>query len=307
MDARNVATAYLAVVGISREGPQIPLFSISTRLRPRASPNPSNILFLHNFRQDTMATIEKVDSPMHHISSPSLLKVSSRLSYTTSFLSFTPDDGAAINASEPLLAPLLPKILDLVYTKLLAYDITAAVFVPRQGDSRETGPAPAKAQGLSLTHSRIMRQKDFLKGYLVKILNNENWTSNSPLWEYLDKVGIAHTGLPGLKHRVHRQDLRVEYMHIGLLLGYLEEILVGIVLGLGQLDTPTKKAVLSAWNKLLWIQNDLFARHYVVDEGTGEMPRGVTAKADTTKMMAYGVVGGLVGVVSTMAYGYLGA
>ena len=244
---------------------------------------------------------------MNHISLSSLLNVSSRLSYTTSFLSFTVADGVAINASKPLLIPLIPKILDLVYTKLLTYDITAAAFVPRQGTSHETGPAPSKAQDLDLNHSHIMRQKDFLKGYLVKILSNGDWTVNSPLWDYMDKVGIAHTGVPGLKHRVHRPDLRVEYMHMALLLGYVEEILVGTVLGMDQLDTPTKKGVLSAWNKVLWIQNDLFARHYVVDEGTGEKPRGVASRADNTKLVAYGLVGALVGAVSTMAYGYLGA
>lgn len=254
-----------------------------------------------------MATSDKARGSMNHISSSSLLDISSRLSYTTSFLSFTSDDGAAINASKPLLVPLVPIILDLVYTKLLTYDITAAAFVARQGSSYETGPAPSKAQDLDLNHPHIMRQKDFLKGYLVKILSNEDWTTNSPLWDYLDKVGIAHTGVPGLKHRVRRPDLRVEYMHMGLLLGYVEEIFIGTVLGMDQLDTPTKKAVLSGWNKLLWIQNDLFARHYVVDEGTGEKPRGVGGELDKTKLVVYGIVGGLVGVVSTVAYGYLGA
>ena len=253
-----------------------------------------------------MAIAEKARSPMDHISSSSLLNVPSRLSYTTSFLSFTPDDGAAINASKPLLVPLVPAILDLVYTKLLTYDITAAAFVPRQGTSHETGPAPSKAQDLDLHHSHIMRQKDFLKGYLVKILSNQNWTPDSPLWDYMDKVGIAHTGAPGLKHRAHRPELRVEYMHMALLLGYLEEIFIRTVLGMDQLDAPTKTAVLTAWNKILWIQNDLFARHYVVDEGTGEMPRGLDGKVDNTKLVAYGILGGLVGVVSTIAYGYLG-
>ena len=133
--------------------------------------------------------------PMDHISSSSsLLSVSSRLSYTTSYLSFTPDDGTAINASKSLLVPLVPTILDRVYTELLAYEITAAAFVPRQITSHETGPAPSKVQDISLTHSHIMRQKDFLKGYLVKILSNKDWTPDSRLWDYMDKVGTAHTG-----------------------------------------------------------------------------------------------------------------
>lgn len=73
-----------------------------------------------------------------------------------------------------------------------------------------------------------------------------------------------------------------------------------------QLDIPTEKAVLLAWNKLLWILNGLFARHYVVGEGTGKKLRGVLGKVDNTKLGVYGIFGGLVGVVSTMAYGYFG-
>ena len=92
---------------------------------------------------------------------------------------------------------------------------------------------------------------------------------------------------------------------MGLLLGYMEEIFNSTVLGMDQMDMLTKKAVLSAWNKLLWVQTDLFARHYVVDEGTSEKPRGVLGEENNTKLMAYRILGGLVGVVSTMAYGYL--
>ena len=120
-----------------------------------------------------MATSGKTRSAMNHVSSSSLLDIPSCLSYTTSFLSFTSEDGAAINASKSLLVPLVPTILDLVYIKLLTYDITAAAFVPRQGTRYETDPAPSKAQDLDLNHPHILRQKDFLKGYLMRILSNQ--------------------------------------------------------------------------------------------------------------------------------------
>ena len=38
---------------------------------------------------------------------------------------------------------------------------------------------------------------------------------------YVDNVGLMHTGKPGFKHREKRPELRVEYIHIGALLGYV--------------------------------------------------------------------------------------
>lgn len=72
-----------------------------------------------------------------------------------------------------------------------------------------------------------------------------------------------HTGKPGFKHREKRPDLRVEYIHIGALLGYVLDVVIGAVLGL-DIDIAAKGAVIRALNKVLWIQNDLFARHYLV-------------------------------------------
>jgi len=57
---------------------------------------------------------------------------------------------------------------------------------------------------------------------------------------------------------------------MGALLGYVEDIVVGAVMELEGVDAGTKMKVMRAFNKVLWIQNDLFARHYVgVDVGTG--------------------------------------
>lgn len=252
-----------------------------------------------------MATTEKnARNVMAHIPPSSLVSVPGRVRYLASFLSFSPSDGAAINASKPLLVPLVPAILDIVYSKLLEYDITAAAFVPRQ-DDKESGPAPTIPQDLSLNHEHIRLRQDFLKKYLVRILDNDNWTPESPFWAYLDTVGIAHTGVPGFKHRVKKAALRVEYMHLGLLLAYVEEVFVSTVLDMDQLDMKTKKAVLLAWNKVLWIQNDLFARHYIVDEATGEMPRGVVAMVGKSNLVGSGMLGCLVGICLVGGYDYL--
>lgn len=87
-----------------------------------------------------------------------------------------------------------------------------------------------------------------------------------------------HTGRPGFKHREKRPDLRVEYIHMGALLGYVIDIVIGAVLDMEEIDLKLKSRVLRAFNKVLWIQNDLMARHYLEAE-SGEVtpPEGEVA------------------------------
>jgi hypothetical protein len=96
----------------------------------------------------------------------------------------------------------------------------------------------------------------------VKLVTTSDLSATSPFWEYLDKVGLMHTGKPGFKHRENKPELRVEYIHIGALLGYVLNIVIGAALTL-DIDIETKGKVIIALNKVLWIQNDLFVRHYI--------------------------------------------
>ncbi|KAI9703004.1 MAG: hypothetical protein M1820_005995 [Bogoriella megaspora] len=221
---------------------------------------------------------EKQTMEMQHIPTSSLTSLPSRISYLKSFLKFTPEDGAAIHQSSTILAPLVPTILDAVYTNLLSYDITAKAFAPRQPGY--TGPAPSSVQDLSLTHPQILHRKDFLKRYLVQLVSNEDWSDDAMLWGYMDKVGVMHTGEPGFKHREKRPELRVEYVHMGALLAYVEDLVVGAVMGADRFEVQEKVEMVRAWNKLLWIQNDLFARHYVVDRESEVLPKGVQFTKD---------------------------
>ena len=49
---------------------------------------------------------------MQHISPASLEDLPSRISYLSAFLDLTPSDGEALLAAKPLVAPLIPTILD---------------------------------------------------------------------------------------------------------------------------------------------------------------------------------------------------
>ena len=99
---------------------------------------------------------------MQHISPSSLeTDLPSRIAYLSSFLNLTPSDGEALLAAKPLIAPLIPAILDAVYSKLLSYDITAQVFVPKNTDYE--GEVVGSVQELTLEHPQIALRKDFLK------------------------------------------------------------------------------------------------------------------------------------------------
>lgn len=201
---------------------------------------------------------------MQSIDPKSLSTLQTRITYLKSFTNFTEADAAALHAARPVVEALIPTIVDAVYKKLLSYDITAKAFVPRQ--TGYDGVAPTKVEELDLEHPMVKFRMGFLKGYLQKLVVMDY--DDSRTWEYFDKVGIMHTGAAGFAHRAKKPGLRVEYIHMGLLLGYVVDLVIGAVTAHPDLDNETKSAVLRALNKVIWIQNDLFARHYVVDLDT---------------------------------------
>ncbi|KAJ9614982.1 hypothetical protein H2200_001056 [Cladophialophora chaetospira] len=192
--------------------------------------------------------------------------LSARLRYIQSFLQWEPaKDGKLIEACKPVLAPIVTNVVDAVYDHLLKYDITAASFAPKQ--SREGDTQDVNVRELHRDHENIRFRKDFLKGYLVRLVTNHDWIPESKFWEYIDMVGKVHTGVTDsdLKHRKNRPALFVEYREINLLLGWVENAVTDIVMGVEGLESQTKVDILKAFNKFWWIQNDLFSRHYMPD------------------------------------------
>jgi hypothetical protein len=96
-----------------------------------------------------------------HVDPASLSDLPSRVAYLSSFLELTTADGEALQAAKPLIAPLVPTVLDAVYMKLLSYDITAKAFVPRNTDY--DGQTAKDVSELTLEHPQIEYRKDFLK------------------------------------------------------------------------------------------------------------------------------------------------
>jgi hypothetical protein len=143
---------------------------------------------------------------IHRVSPSSLSDLPTRVQYLKQFIGFTSADAAALQAAAPVVGPLVPYIVDTVYDKLLSFDITAKSFVPKQ--SGYTGVTPNSVLELSQEHPQIKFRKNFLSGYLVKLVTLDFDKMQS--WEYLDKVGLMHTGQAGFAHRYVLGEISVE-------------------------------------------------------------------------------------------------
>jgi hypothetical protein len=106
--------------------------------RSRADPHTTKFIFapyyLIYFLKNKTVFLSHLVFKMQHISVESLEDLPSRIAYLSSFLNLTAEDGEALLASAPLIAPLVPSILEVVYRKLLSFDITAQAFVPKNTD-----------------------------------------------------------------------------------------------------------------------------------------------------------------------------
>lgn len=70
---------------------------------------------------------------------------------------------------------------------------------------------------------------------------------------------MMHVGL-GRTHPLH-----IEYIHIGACLSVIQDILTEAIFSHPRLPMPRKIAIVKALGKVIWIQNDLFAKWYVSD------------------------------------------
>ncbi|KAJ8119935.1 hypothetical protein ONZ43_g3223 [Nemania bipapillata] len=126
--------------------------------------------------------------PMRHIDRKDLYtNLETRIQYLHSFLDFSSrtytvagDIEALISGSKYIKA-LIPALVNIVYHKLLQYDITARAFKTRS--TSYEGPV-----GDDLTDNSpiILHRKTFLRAYLNKLCSDP---STMEFWYYLDKVG----------------------------------------------------------------------------------------------------------------------
>jgi hypothetical protein len=173
-----------------------------------------------------------------------------RFGYVSQFMGFSEEDIQAIHSAAEYLAPLVPQLVDAVYVQLFSFDATKRHFVPRQ--SGYEGEVPVSLESLTLDHDMIKFRKQHLGRYLVNLVTKPY---DDQMMNYLDLVGKIHTPKAGSR------ELDVPLVQMNALMGFVSHALLGTVLGL-DIDADAKQRIVLAFNKLLWLQNDLITRHY---------------------------------------------
>ncbi|KAI5285165.1 hypothetical protein KEM54_000773 [Ascosphaera aggregata] len=195
---------------------------------------------------------ESQNRSMKHVSRRDLYtSFETRLSYLHDFIDFNAADIEALAMGAKYIKTLIPAIVNIVYKKLVETDITARAFhtyntadeTPIEHFVREDSP-------------EILHRKMFLRMYLLKLCSDP---TQLDFWRYLDKVGMVHTG------KGRKSPLNIEYVHIGICLGFIQDIFTEALLSHPRLSMQRKIALVRAIGKVIWIQNDLFAKWYVRD------------------------------------------
>lgn len=176
-----------------------------------------------------------------------------RFRYLAQFMNFGPEDVAVIHAAAPHLAPRVPALVDAVYEKLHQSDATWRHFVPRQYGYE--GPVPANLNELTPDHPMIQFRKQHLGRYLAALVTKPY---DEKMVAYLDMVGKIHTPKAG------SPELNVPLVQMNALMGFVADAIINTIFELG-LDQASAAKTLRAFNKLLWLQNDLITRHYQGD------------------------------------------
>ena len=182
-----------------------------------------------------------------------------RYQYLSEFMGFGAADVEAIHAAAPAIAPLVPALVDAVYDKLHQYDATWRHFLPRQ--TGYEGAVPKTLAEVTLEHEMIQFRKQHLARYLAALVTKPY---DDKMIGYLDLVGKMHTPKAG------SAELDVPLVQMNALLGFVADALLATILGLG-LDRQAEARTLRAFNKLLWLQNDLITRHYQASVQEGEL------------------------------------
>lgn len=173
-----------------------------------------------------------------------------RFEYVSQFIGLTEEDIKLIHGSAEYLAPLVPQLVDAVYDHLFSFDATKRHFVPRQ--SGYEGQVPVSLETLNQDHEMIQFRKQHLGRYLANLVTKPY---DANMLTYLDFVGKIHTPKAG------SSELDVPLVQMNALMGFVSNALLQTICSLG-LNQETERKMIFAFNKLLWIQNDLITRHY---------------------------------------------
>jgi hypothetical protein len=129
---------------------------------------------------------------------------------------------------------------------------------------------PEGIDALPMDHPMIAYRKQHLGRYLAALVTKPY---DAKMVNYLDFVGKMHTPKAG------SPQLDVPLVQMNALLGFVADALTNALFGLG-LGREQEVRTVRAFNKLLWLQNDLITRHYQAEPAVnGQAARKEEARA----------------------------
>ncbi|KAI5476297.1 hypothetical protein MNV49_007868 [Pseudohyphozyma bogoriensis] len=173
-----------------------------------------------------------------------------------------------IDVDRDLLAKDLP--YRGVYDHLFEFSYTKQTFLVSRDTGYEGDLADSLAK-LTVDSEQMKYRKHFLSFWAARILTARY--EDMKTFEYLDKVGIMHIGMSAFKHREKKAPLKVDLHVLSLTLGWVMDVVISIVMAFPRsvLGTSAKTDFMRAFNKIMWIQQDLFARHYTRTDEEAEV------------------------------------
>lgn len=197
----------------------------------------------------TVAAPAQTRAVMRHIDEARLeTDLPYRVAYLAEFMGITQDDWDAIRESGEILGPIVDSLVDAVYEKLWQYDATQRHF-RRPGSGFKQ---PVRGDIMTLDHPYIEFRKDRLRSYLVRLVSG---VYDDKFVLFLDWAGKIHTAKAGAPH------IEVPLVQMNALMGFVAAAVVSTLWDLVP-DDDQRRRYIEAWNKLLWVQNDLINRHY---------------------------------------------
>jgi hypothetical protein len=201
--------------------------------------------------------------------------------------------------------PLLPDVVDAFYSKLLQYDVTAQMLGSKSsGYEGRIDTAPTESS-LQMQYRKLVRGFVFVLSGLWTKPKRTPWLTSCRFYGDICRscsptrarrnTGSTSTKLGGfmfssswagsaltlalgsqkqsLTHgcRLKHASLPIAYIHLSAALGHLQNLLNEAILNHPRLKSERKMALIKAIGKVMWIQNDMFARWQIADD-TGRAP-----------------------------------
>ncbi|KAI8987867.1 Protoglobin-domain-containing protein [Mycotypha africana] len=195
-----------------------------------------------------------------------------RYDYIAAYIGFGEKDLQAIQNVAEKMEPLVPALVDAVYVKQFDFDVTKKYFLPK--NEGFNGQVADSIDDLTLDHPQIKFRKHFLAKYLYRILRGPY---DERFLKYLDWVAKIHTDTPEKASKIN-----VDYIHVNALMGFVSAGIVNSICSLN-LDREVEKAALDAFTKLMWVQNDYYAKYYMNPYFNEQMQKKHAAEEAMTK------------------------